>query len=473
MKVIRKLLIIAACCIAVPAFAVEKLSVSELLDKYAKNQDRLASFIVKTEDVHSVQWSHKERPDFFRLTSEFRVDGKRTHLLYYTWDNLPVIDANTPIEDARYWADFWDGKCSILYAKRMSTDDRSVVISTEERLVKHNMVVWYEGVPILGIRHSDYDPIDSVLRRADSISVRPVLEQVGSVACYVIDANTTSGTYTVWLDPQHGYQIARADIRVGPDNAFRRRPVKDNESDSLSVRNIRFEKIDDTWVPMEADIYGTSIRQRQDSSCTSTGHHKITQITINPDHEALGSFVPVVENGTEVYDRDSGAEYTWQEGMKFVVDEWDGSIRYVPKDWSMLVGVGKPLPKFDDIKLGLSAKQAKDKAILLCFFDMNQRPSRHCIRQLAQRAAELKEKGVTVAAVETSQVAENTLNEWTKKRNIPFQVGAITADIEKTRFTWGVRSLPWMILTDKEHIVRAEGFNISELEEKITTLKKK
>jgi len=75
--------------------------------------------------------------------------------------------------------------------------------------------------------------------------------------------------------------------------------------------------------------------------------------------------------------------------------------------------------------------------------------------------------------VETSQVAENTLNEWTKKRNIPFQVGAITADIEKTRFAWGVRSLPWLILTDKQHIVIAEGFGINELDEKITKLNEK
>lgn len=35
-----------------------------------------------------------------------------------------------------------------------------------------------------------------------------------------------------------------------------------------------------------------------------------------------------------------------------------------------------------------------------------------------------------------------------------------------TRYNWGVRSLPWMILTDKNHIVAAEGFTVSELDEK-------
>jgi hypothetical protein len=203
-------------------------------------------------------------------------------------------------------------------------------------------------------------------------------------------------------------------------------------------------------------------------------HHKISQIDIDPNHTELQSFVLDVQNGTRVKSVGTpGFEYKWHDGKKFVVDEWDGSIRYVPKEWSLLVGVGKPLPQLEGIKLNLSSEQTKNRAILLCFFDMNQRPSRHCIRQLAQKAAELKEMGVTVAAVQTSQATENTLNEWTKKNNIPFTVGAITMDIEKTRFAWGVRALPWLILTDPDHTVCAEGFDLAELDEKISAIAQK
>jgi hypothetical protein len=59
------------------------------------------------------------------------------------------------------------------------------------------------------------------------------------------------------------------------------------------------------------------------------------------------------------------------------------------------------------------------------------------------------------------------LNDWVKKYNIPFAVGMIAGDEEKTRFEWRVKSLPWLILTDRKHIVRAEGFGLSELDEKI------
>jgi len=38
---------------------------------------------------------------------------------------------------------------------------------------------------------------------------------------------------------------------------------------------------------------------------------------------------------------------------------------------------------------------------------------------------------------------------------------------KKNRFVWGVKSLPWLILTDQKHIVEANGFSLAELDEKI------
>jgi hypothetical protein len=149
------------------------------------------------------------------------------------------------------------------------------------------------------------------------------------------------------------------------------------------------------------------------------------------------------------------------------VDEWDNSIKYVLKDWSIQVGVDKPLPKFEGIKLNLSDDEMKEKAILLCFFDMDQRPSRNSVQQLNIRAHELKAKGIVVVAIQSSKVSEKKLNEWVRKNNIPFAAGVITGNVEKTLFAWGVRSLPWFILTDKQHIVSHEGFTIAVLDEKI------
>jgi hypothetical protein len=56
-----------------------------------------------------------------------------------------------------------------------------------------------------------------------------------------------------------------------------------------------------------------------------------------------------------------------------------------------------------------------------------------------------------------------------KKHNIPFPVGAIQGDKEKTRIAWGAKSLPWLILSDDVHKVVAEGFTLQELNDILKT----
>ncbi len=136
----------------------------------------------------------------------------------------------------------------------------------------------------------------------------------------------------------------------------------------------------------------------------------------------------------------------------------------VKKPGSLL---GDVLPSFDSINIDKQQEQLKGKAICMCLFDMNQRPSRNCITQLAKQAKQLKEKDVTVIAVQASKVDENALHEWIKENNIPFPVGMIQGNEEKVRFNWGIKSLPWLILTDRKHVITAEGFGIDELDDKI------
>ena len=147
------------------------------------------------------------------------------------------------------------------------------------------------------------------------------------------------------------------------------------------------------------------------------------------------------------------------------IEEFELVVGPDPEDAALRVG--RPLPGFDGIKIDLAANRTKEKMILVCFFDMNQRPSRNCIQQLSKRAQELKAKDIVVVAVQASKVDENALNEWIKKNNSPFPVGMIEGDVEKTLFNWGVKSLPWLILTDQKHVVRSEGFAFSELDNKL------
>ena len=129
--------------------------------------------------------------------------------------------------------------------------------------------------------------------------------------------------------------------------------------------------------------------------------------------------------------------------------------------------VGKSLPKLKDLKIDLLPANTAGKMILVCFLDIEQRPSRNCLQQLNARAQELKAKGIAVAAVQATKIDENSLDEWRRKHNISFPFGTVQGDEDRARFAWAVYWLPWLILTDSRHVVAAEGFGLSELDAKI------
>jgi len=157
---------------------------------------------------------------------------------------------------------------------------------------------------------------------------------------------------------------------------------------------------------------------------------------------------------------------TLEEGVK-VLDSRYGRTRtytYKPDPPNL---VGKELPELADIGVSFPPEQAKDRRVLVCFWDMQQRPSRHYVAKLAQRAGMLAEKGITVLCVHASGVESTTLDGWMKDANIPFPAKVLAENPEKARHAWGVKSLPWLILTDRAHTVVANGFSLAELDERI------
>ena len=156
----------------------------------------------------------------------------------------------------------------------------------------------------------------------------------------------------------------------------------------------------------------------------------------------------------------------FKEGLP-VFDESSGELviyNYVLKPKSLL---GKSLPEMRDF--GIDPKQLKieNKRMMICFFDYQQRLSRNSVVQLAGQAEKAKGEDMTIIAIQVSKIDRIVLDEWIKDENIKFPVGMIENNEKKAQIAWGVQSLPWLILTDKEHVVIAEGFSINELDDRI------
>jgi len=285
-------------------------------------------------------------------------------------------------------------------------------------------------------------------------------ETLSGSLCHILEAKTKYGTYTVWIAPEKGYNalkyivrkssrdILRDDIHIGDQGIIEWVQIVD----SIYVR-----KIDGVFVPISGKLLEKA-RAADDWESTKHVEVKRSEIVLNPDFKAMGAFKIGFPEGTEVTHEDiPGLRFRWTNG-KFVPD----MNKYLFKNL-----VGKSLPSFDQIITGLDLKDTTEKMLLICFFDMNQRPSRNCLLQLVGKGQEFKSKDLSIVAVQTSKINEDKLNEWIKENHIPFRVGMIRGDEEEIRSAWGVKSLPWLILTDKQHIVRAEGFAISELDTKM------
>jgi protocatechuate 3,4-dioxygenase beta subunit len=139
------------------------------------------------------------------------------------------------------------------------------------------------------------------------------------------------------------------------------------------------------------------------------------------------------------------------------------SSRQAPKRASLR---GKPLPDLAAVELSSEAVPA-GKPLLLCLFDIEQRPSRRFVKQLAEQHDALRLKGLTVLGVQASVTTADALKEWKDANSVPFPVGRVAAKADKTKWASEVDSLPWLILTDGEGRVTAEGFALDELDAKL------
>ena len=328
-----------------------------------------------------------------------------------------------------------------------------------------------------------------VISEAHSLQLRNKTEIVDGHETYVLEAETKYGKHILWIDPQYGFNARRmaihkvigdydSDTKLGdqprtlPPNTSPSVPWCATVKSDLTVDNIYIEKVNGHFVPISAKI--RRYKEYEDGQFTEViSDYKRRDIDFNPDFDAMvRDFLKEIPDETTVYvfnEQSAAATYKWQNGQ--VVDFQGRQVDYRPKKFQSLLG--KTLPSLEDFGVSLLVVRDSNSILVICFWDMNQRPSRNCILHLNKVANDLKEKDVVVVAVQASKIEQTKLDEWIKKNEINFSVGMIQDGEEKTRLAWGVKSLPWLILTDKKHVVIAEGFSINELDEKITSSRDK
>ncbi|MHC5077301.1 MAG: hypothetical protein ACYTFM_12865, partial [Planctomycetota bacterium] len=132
--------------------------------------------------------------------------------------------------------------------------------------------------------------------------------------------------------------------------------------------------------------------------------------------------------------------------------------------------IGKSLPDLKMLNIEGLSVDLQGKVILVCFFDIMQRPSRQCLLRLSKKIQKLERQNIQTIIIQSELILKEDLDEQLQKFNISIPVGIIGENKSEIRLNWGIESLAWLVLADAEHIVKAEGFGIEELEEKIEQL---
>ena len=136
--------------------------------------------------------------------------------------------------------------------------------------------------------------------------------------------------------------------------------------------------------------------------------------------------------------------------------------------------VGRALPKLSAFAIGFKPQYITGKRLLLCFWDIEQSSSRRFLRQLARQSGELAERNIRTVTIHTGTPRPEHIRRWLVQNRIPFPTGSLPPGVhfwsqhEVLRPWEGIRGLPWLILTDDQHVVGAEGLQLHDIEERFT-----
>ncbi len=429
------------------------------------------------------QLTKREEIEWFSINEKYRFSQQIQTLIDGKLVQEPIAYAGPQIMPRENWECCDNGEGTLEYQPnheqaRIKPSNRSMMNTDKIKMLVDPS---YYGLKILGRTLKELSLGKDLPKNESSDQfkeIRKTFKLIGQEKhegsiCQIVqyskqwhfNKNNYKYVYNIWVDVEHNFTIPKV---------FGFLSKNDKEFPTLEVNSTMQETTGGFWMPRESFVTRTIYPKSEDNPLKQRTHIKFANISVNSGLSEMDLRISIPP-GTTVIDEILGTVYRISNApaeafgnnlVQEISDQDSLSIR--PPSL-----VGRPLPELKDLKINISPADVSDKMLLVCFWDMEQRPSRNCIMRLAKQAQQLKQKGVTVVVVQASKIDGNALNQWVKKYKIPFPVGMVQGDEEKARFAWGVKSLPWLILTDKQHTVQAQGFSINELNERIATLKEK
>lgn len=305
-----------------------------LLDKYAENQNNLLSFIMKYEEtmeqdlLNRIGQSSDINGKYKQYeTGECRFNGNRFNIRRIRWGNIErSAQVYIPKENAKYFSELYDGKIRIQSNTALINGIKkhpSQIYPKPSSNLGWQLVRFYHSGLFMGYMEQGdcTERIDAILRNAKSLTVRKKPELVNDSFCSVIEGITSKGKYTVWLDPDHGYNLTKVIVERKPGDFYisKTTPLPTGTKVDYSIEDIRFKQIQGIWVPIELTAKYNQINPNGYRKYLL--HIKRTTLTFDPDFSFRQSFVPDdIPDGSSLTVLSGSStvpfstDYTWKNG---------------------------------------------------------------------------------------------------------------------------------------------------------------
>ena len=333
MKINNIVIMMAICMLCSVSVFAENITPLLLIEKYRKNKNAFETQIIKSEEIvkRTTTFQGKE-PEYDIYEYECKKVGSKLDLTYFKQRAVEFNEAGKVLSskqtDKKRF--IWDGN-EWSQATYMPSQLKGAYFSSSDEK-DQTLASAYGGNYLDGFLWGDKQSIDVILKESSEISLRSEMENVNGIDCYVIDANSVYGKYTLWFDPEHGYNIAKAKSYKSGNDLYFDKPVntKINIQGGVRMANkpagetidvlfsleiSKFQKVGDIWVPIESE---TQITTKYDDRTTIYSKHlKRTHVDLKPDFDAVNAFKPDIAEGTRIHDIDDPQTvYIWQNNKK-------------------------------------------------------------------------------------------------------------------------------------------------------------
>ncbi|GMV99920.1 MAG: hypothetical protein AMXMBFR84_10590 [Candidatus Hydrogenedentota bacterium] len=285
-------------------------SVREVLKAYADHQSRIERIQFRYEAGTQENWQYPPNLPEARVngpfsrgeTGEVAYDGRRFYMHTVRWGGPPRFNYIEP-RDPAHRIITYDGEQDIQYDGAQSKPGigsigRGAPIGETIRQAPSSgryYGVWgmYLGGPkAMGFPLQEGRRMDEILSQANES--RLYYSTYNGIDYAVVEADTPYGFFVVWFDPEHDYDVGRYTIqrREGhldrKDRSQIRRRAEMTQDEVYNVSE--FVMVDGQWV-VKAFTHQL-VMQNLDLNLTSVIDSSFTrtQITLNPDFDALGTF---------------------------------------------------------------------------------------------------------------------------------------------------------------------------------------